>query len=259
MHMSYHRYGSTPLILACHQGHSRLARRLLNVPGINAGLVDSQGNTALHYAAKRNRASIISALIQDPDLDVNPLNHDNHTPLYLAVAAGHLDAVARLLEADDLDLYETDQRDRSVLHLAAQLGRESIMAALLAFHPEMELDVEDGDGHTPLWHACRMGMVGVAELLLDHGACASYQGEYHGQVLTSLMVAAKHGHDDIVEVRRGWKWRWGVGWWGLDGGGGGGGWMGWHPRAVRMAAGTCILCRGRRPGGACGHAIFTPF
>ena len=52
----------TPLMLACREGHNKVVRRLLQVPGINIGYKDGYGCTALHYASQRG-ATVCSLLL----------------------------------------------------------------------------------------------------------------------------------------------------------------------------------------------------
>ncbi|KAM4054568.1 ankyrin repeats (3 copies) domain-containing protein [Hirsutella rhossiliensis] len=59
-----------------------------------------------------------------------------------------------------------------------------------------DIDSKDFEGHTPLYHAARIGHEAVVRLLLDKGASVEVQG----QSMAALCWAALNGHESVVRL-----------------------------------------------------------
>jgi uncharacterized protein len=109
---------------------------------------------------------------------------------------------------------------------------ESALKAFLSQNKNIDVNIKDDEGDTPLIWACLFGSYNIAQILIEHGAdvnangdayhrwsplsCASFQGQLSiVQLLlslganvnatddygdTALMSAAKEGHTEIVTV-----------------------------------------------------------
>ncbi|KAJ5747077.1 uncharacterized protein N7511_008773 [Penicillium nucicola] len=66
-----------------------------------------------------------------------------------------------------------DRKDNTILHAAAAFGSVDAVQSLL--EAQIEVDVENKNGETPLYKAFQAGHAKVIEILLDHGASASCQ------------------------------------------------------------------------------------
>lgn len=88
--------GATSLILACKNGNSIIAKKLLkNNAWINTK--DKYGQSSLIYASRNGYKNTVSLLIKN-GADVNTHNIHGWTPLMLASKYGHIEVVERLLE-----------------------------------------------------------------------------------------------------------------------------------------------------------------
>ena len=88
--------GATSLILACKNGNSIIAKRLLkNNAWVNTK--DKYGQSSLIYASRNGYKNTVSLLINN-GADVNTHNIHGWTPLMLASKSGHIEVVERLLE-----------------------------------------------------------------------------------------------------------------------------------------------------------------
>lgn len=63
------------------------------------------------------------------------------------------------------NLYEVDINGRNTLHLLAMDGNLSVLRDILEKHPDVNLEVNDNNGQTPLNIAARHGYLEVVEVL----------------------------------------------------------------------------------------------
>jgi len=125
-------YNQTPLHVAAHEGHTYVARLLLE-----------------HGAV------------------VNARDKYGFTPLYYAAGGGHIDIVSILLE-HGADVNARDKSGNTPLHYVAMLGKAVVAKLLLEFGADV--NARDEEGWTPLHSAAWRGNADVARLLLEHGA-----------------------------------------------------------------------------------------
>ena len=84
----------------------------------------------------------------------------------------------------------------SPLMVAAREGKPDVVKALLS-GGNVDVNVTDAQGNTPLIEAARFGHDSVARALVEHGAKLDAKNK-DGD--TALMLAVKNGHDDVVRV-----------------------------------------------------------
>ena len=79
-------YGSTPLAVACRQGHSKIVTVLLEF-GASPTIPDQYGVTPLHWAANSGRVKVIQSLMNQGNLtgsDLGKKDFYGSTPLHFA-------------------------------------------------------------------------------------------------------------------------------------------------------------------------------
>lgn len=115
-----------------------------------------------------------------------------------AVFRGDADAVAAALDQDAERLRETYIHTRfSLLHVAAEIDSVSLVELLVA--RGLDVDIEDGDGHTALRYASRNEpSLAVLEALLAHGADVDHASKTGISALTS---ACRHA-ESLPTVER---------------------------------------------------------
>jgi ankyrin repeat protein len=105
--------------------------------------------------------------------------------------------VKLLLERGDVDPDLTDKAGRTPLSYAAEFGREGVVKLLLE-HGDVNTDLSDNDGRTPLSYAAESESEGVVKLLLERGDANVDLADDGGR--TTLSYAAESGSDGAVKL-----------------------------------------------------------
>ncbi|KAK4656987.1 hypothetical protein QC762_0041250 [Podospora pseudocomata] len=116
--------------------------------------------------------------------------------LYRSVASSHPSAAQILIKHGANVEYKT-RWDWRVMHVAAAVGNADMVQTLIET-AKPNLEAEDEDGRTPLYHACVWGHHKAADVLLQNGADAN-MGSREG-VWSPLAAAADDGYDKCVEL-----------------------------------------------------------
>eukprot|EP00903_Cladosiphon_okamuranus_P011472 g10805.t1 len=209
--------GSTPLIVAAQEGHTRVTRALLHA-GASVYLACDSGWTALMASSSKGHLAIVKLLasagakIGAVDCcDYTALNAvvefligagsrvhcpDNLglSPLHRAALNGHL-AVVKLLASAGAELDAADNDGDSALNLASNNGHSAVVKFLAGAGAGLECP--DSDGKGPLHKASQAGHVAVVNALLAAGAD---QESYTLVEETPLFLAAINGRLDVVRV-----------------------------------------------------------
>jgi len=125
----------------------------------------------------------MQSLLKQPGIDVNARNRYGITPLQFAIKNGHTYIVNQLLKKEGINVNAQNDNGVSVLQSIVIRRKEGpfieIMKMLLK-HPEIKVNVKDGDGVTPLYRACRNGHTTLIEMLLEAGAGAEVNAKWTG-------------------------------------------------------------------------------
>ena len=185
-------YGLTPLHAAVERGREQSAQLLINA-GADINASDNSQRTALHRAAGNGYNNIVAMLINTRGVNLNSCNEQGKSPLYLASMSG-MEQSARLLIDAGADINISDNKQRTALHWAALHGHSFIVDALIKA-PNINLNVRNAHGQTPLHLASMSGREQSARLLINAGADINISD--NGQ-WTALHRAAFNGHSFIV-------------------------------------------------------------
>jgi ankyrin repeat protein len=221
--------GSTPLHLACRQGHSEIVKLLVEHGAQVNDIEDDDRMTPLYIAAMNKHQDIVDFLIArgatvethllafwgdfnavrdylskggDPNVK-RPISKSKfyldrsrgETLLYLASEGGH-EEVVNLLITNGADINAQDVLGYTPLHRATLRHHVNVVEILLANSANVNVVSSSGYG-TPLHIASYIGNRKLVELLLLNGADVNQKARLGG---TSLHEATRNGNRDIVTV-----------------------------------------------------------
>lgn len=160
--------GSTPLILACKNGHLELVKLMVERCGVD---ISQTG----------------SVTFDGEDIEGAP-------PLWCAAAAGHVDVV-RYLVIKGAYINKTTRSNSTPLRAACYDGHLKVVQFLV--ERKADIEIANRHGHTCLMIACYRGHITVVRYLLDHGAEVNRQSTKGN---TALHDGAESGKLDIVKL-----------------------------------------------------------
>ena len=143
------KFGRTPLMLACRNGHIKIASLLLKY-GANIKAEDTSGNWALHYAAAYGFPECVDLLLEN-NADVNAQNLWKSTPLSIAMLKRNLVCVNQLLnKAKNINADVKDDNGNTLLSIAVESMNEGNMNLIDRILKDADPNIPDAQGNTPL-------------------------------------------------------------------------------------------------------------
>jgi len=139
----------TPLMLACRNGHVKIASLLIRY-GADIKTEDTSGNSALHYASAYGFPECIQLLLNH-GANINAQNLWNSTPLAIAMLKRNLICVDCLLQkADNINADIKDDDGNTLLSIAIESMSEGNMKLVEKLLENSNPDIQDAQGNTPL-------------------------------------------------------------------------------------------------------------
>lgn len=139
---------------------------LLNA-GADIELRDSEGNTSLQLAVRFEKEDLIMFLIENGEADINSQNNVGDTPLITATYSGFILIVQTLL-TQGANINLQNHHMQTPLHVALEYER-ALIANYLCGNINLEIDIRDIEGKTPLMYACEWGFLEIVVILLGRG------------------------------------------------------------------------------------------
>ncbi|XP_022099986.1 E3 ubiquitin-protein ligase MIB2-like [Acanthaster planci] len=139
------------LFQAAASGNSSSVREILLIHPEAVKLSNKQSQTALQVASHEGHTDVVSTLV----LGGAPLEHpddDGDTAIAFAVLGNKADTVKRLLLAGS-NVNASNNKGLTPLHLAAAKGHQTCVEVLLKYEQKCDVNCQDKDGNTPLFHA----------------------------------------------------------------------------------------------------------
>ncbi len=181
----------TPLAVASREGHSKVARVLLERGADKETRANSDLDwSPLERALNGGHMEVIEVLLEY-GADVNAQDKDNDTPLYWASDYGQA-AAARVLLEHNADPNAKCRNNETPLHCAQN---EGVARVLLEYGADT--NAQDSDNSTPLHEVLDNDLTEVARVLLENGADANARDS---QNRTPLHLASWGGYLDGVRL-----------------------------------------------------------
>ena len=183
-------YNLTPL----HWAFSKGVAELLISEGADVNAITLEGSTPLHFAAWNGRKEIAELLI-DNGANLNVINNELAgtpfiTALDWAIQQGKTETADLLLKHGG-----KTSKELNALIDAAKNGDIEVVNQHLA--AGADVNMEAGDGTTPLHNAAIYGHKEVGEILIANGADVNMET---GDGITPLHNAAIYGHKEVGEI-----------------------------------------------------------
>lgn len=157
-------------------------------------------NTALHLAASHGATDAVTALLAAGS-DSTIQNDSLYTALDLACAFRYTQPARDLCEhgiRHDMDMDVPNIRGYTPLHRACENDVSEVVKMLLSHPVNADAERRTGEGETPLMVAARSGSYSAFKYLLDQGVDLDAVGG--ADQSTALIMAAKRGYQDMVST-----------------------------------------------------------
>jgi len=132
-----------------------------------------QDATLLHLAIRHHQGSLTRQLVAlgaDPNAQIRGDGSEARTPLIEAVLAGDRDLVRLLTRLPAIRINQGDYRHITPLSYAVRQGRWDLAEVLADAGADVNVQIGDSDGNTPLHVASSGGDAQHVQWLLDRGA-----------------------------------------------------------------------------------------
>lgn len=131
--------GETPMIMALHEGSTKVALYLLQQPGVDLEAKAANGSTALMMASFMHNREVVEALLARGAR----VNRPGFAAMHFAAAAGD-EAILRILLAHHAEIDALSPNDMTPLMIAAREGQQGAVKLLLAAGADARLRTGDG-------------------------------------------------------------------------------------------------------------------
>ena len=185
---------TVPLYYAAMLGFRDLAEHIITEHPEHVNARSRGGAIPLYIAAKAGYADILSLLHQHGG-DVHWKNIYGVSSLHAATFTGTLEAVQCLLDCGvDINTQQNDGRT-PLFHAVA---REHVEFARMLLERGARADIHDNsEGKTPLHHAVGRGKIQAVRLLLEHGADVNVRDKEGN---TPSQMVSWRGEDEIAKL-----------------------------------------------------------
>ena len=191
--------GYTPLHYAVKREQIPIIQCFISSEMIDVKITAAHGRNLLHVGTSENGDLELMELLLKLDLDVNQPDWIGNTPLHIACNAGNYDLVALLLSIKSIDVNVRNDDGYTPLHYACkndQNGQVKTVELLLLNRLTLDVNVPNDDGLTPLHLACMYGLTKVVKLLLLEPNIDIDIEDRQGR--TPLMLAKQNNHSITI-------------------------------------------------------------
>ncbi|XP_045204566.2 ankyrin homolog [Mercenaria mercenaria] len=194
IHKKHHKADGCPLEGAIKKRLPKVLKVLLD-KGIDPNTILSDGNPAIFTAVDKDYTDILKILI-DGKADPNLLNKAGESALFISSRDGKSKLVQVLIEGGaDMDFKCAEAGNQTSLIIATANEQNSVVKLLLK--NRCNINLQDNDEWTALWHAYSNNDEDMMNLLLKSGANKEIP-DSDGRTL--LQDAQENDDDSVVEL-----------------------------------------------------------
>lgn len=191
----------TPLLMAAYSGNPDVVEELLK-RGASVESTNQRGDTPLLLACYSGSVAVVRLLLsRGASINRRSIKHA-YSPLYVSASAGYSHIVAELLrQTDEVDVDITDKTGRTPLHVAVAEKYPGIARQLVQAGASVEM--RDGRGNNPLFTAVKANCAECVAILVGRGegeGRANVNSREGSSRFTALMRASSLGYADVMQV-----------------------------------------------------------
>ncbi|XP_041359680.1 poly [ADP-ribose] polymerase tankyrase-2-like [Gigantopelta aegis] len=185
----------SPFEDAIDKSQVKVVECLLN-HGVDGNAALSNGEPPILVAVEKECLPLVSVLVSTGNLNLNVTNKLGESPLYVAALEGY-HKICQILAAAGADVNFICDDDAKQTPLITATANEHISVVKTLLKYNCDLNLQDGDEWTALWHAYTNCNEELLELLLKAGADKSIPNR---DGITILEDAKENEDDDIIEI-----------------------------------------------------------
>lgn len=155
---------------------------------VKSQIIARKDDNLLLTASKLGYCEVVEYLLKKKQYNVNIRDCFNRTCLHYAATKGCQD-ILLLSIIYDANVNAVDNDRNTPLHLACMNGHDNCVKALIYSTPEVELNVGNAFGDTPLHLATKWGFLDIIKLLLENGASLLVENK---QKQTVIPLSSNH-------------------------------------------------------------------
>ena len=168
---------------------------LLLQSGADVNKWNGFGTSALYFAVEKNDIEAVKLLLEHDDILVDRKMKNGMNPLLNACNKGYYNIVKHLLNKG-ADVNAQEREGHSGLLIAVSRNHPEVVKLLLC-QDDIQVDLKNDKGTTPLKEAAFRGYLDILVLLLNKGADVNAQSN---KGFSSLHNSVEGNHPDVAEL-----------------------------------------------------------
>ena len=181
--LKLNRDGDAPIHIACEYSRLAILKIILECKTCDPNQKNIMKNTALHIVCRMRTGrelQFLEVLTSTPGINATLVNLDGNAPIHTACMHCRLESLKVLLSCESCDPNQQNLKGDTALHIVCRMSKLQFFEMLtstpginptLVNHERIApFDVVDSDGNTILHNACAEGNTTMVELLMKNGA-----------------------------------------------------------------------------------------
>ena len=191
----------TILHSACVSGKLEMVKMVVEELKCDVSAQNKHGNTPLHVACEWGWLETVQYLVEHCGCNINAQNNREESPLTLAIKHSRTEIFKFLILKHNIDInLTTTDTSETLLHLACCCPSPEFAEALLSDDRySCDLNAVDKYGDTPLFNACRQGLIVLVEQLVRIPRCSRLMVN-HITKETPAHIACRNNRLDILRI-----------------------------------------------------------